>query len=162
VKSDSLKKNNVIRLLEGRGIRYQAFELPAEKIGAVEAARLMGAPPEQVYKTIVVVRENKGKPILALVPGPAEVDLKALARLLGEKKLILPTEREAERLTGLQAGGISALALLNRGFQVALDESSRELDEIYVSGGQKGLDVRLRVEDFIALTRAVVGRIGRR
>ena len=117
--------NNVTRLLDQRKIPYTAFELPAEKLGAVEAAQHMGVDPGLVYKTIVVRREGKGKPVLALVPGPSEVNLKLLAKALGEKKMILPTEREAEELTGLQAGGISPLALLNRGFQVLLDESAR-------------------------------------
>ena len=89
-----------------------------------------------------------------VVPGPAEVDLKALAKAVGEKKLHLPSEREAERLTGLQAGGISALALLNKGFQVVLDESAILLEELHVSGGQRGLNLRLRVEDFVQLTGA--------
>ncbi len=117
--------NNVTRLLDQRKIPYTAFELPAEKLGAVEAAQHMGVDPGLVYKTIVVRREGKGKPVLALVPGPSEVNLKLLAKALGEKKMILPTEREAEELTGLQAGGISPLALLNRGFQVVLDELVR-------------------------------------
>ncbi len=71
--------NNVTRLLESRKIPFTVFELPAEKLGALEAARLMGAPPEQVYKTIVITREGKGKPLLVLLPGPGEVNLKALA-----------------------------------------------------------------------------------
>ena len=146
--------NNVPRLLDARKIPYTAFELPAEKIGAVEAAHLMGAPPEQVYKTIVVKREGKGKAILAVVPGPQEVDLKALAKAVGEKKVLLPSEREAEALTGLQAGGISALALINRGFQVVLDESADQFEEIYVSGGQRGLDIRIGVADFVRLVNA--------
>jgi Cys-tRNA(Pro)/Cys-tRNA(Cys) deacylase len=146
--------NNVTRLLDARKIPYTAFELPAEKIGAVEAAHLMGAPPEQVYKTIVVKREGKGKAILAVVPGPQEVDLKALAKAVGEKKVLLPSEREAEALTGLQAGGISALALINRGFQVVLDESADQFEEIYVSGGQRGLDIRIGVADFVRLVNA--------
>jgi Cys-tRNA(Pro)/Cys-tRNA(Cys) deacylase len=146
--------NNVTRLLDARKIPYTAFELPAEKIGAVEAAHLMGAPPEQVYKTIVVKREGKGKAILAIVPGPQEVDLKALAKAVGEKKVLLPSEREAEALTGLQAGGISALALINRGFQVVLDESADQFEEIYVSGGQRGLDIRIGVADFVRLVNA--------
>ena len=54
--------------------------------------------------------EGKGKAILAVVPGPLEVDLKLLAKAVGEKKLAIPTQKEAERLTGLQAGGISPLA----------------------------------------------------
>ena len=78
-----MKPNNVTRLLDSRKIPYTAFELPAEKLGAVEVALLLDVPPEQVFKTIVVAREGKGKPILALTPGPAEVDLKALAKAVG-------------------------------------------------------------------------------
>jgi Cys-tRNA(Pro)/Cys-tRNA(Cys) deacylase len=146
--------NNVTRLLDGQKIKYSAFELPPEKLGAVEAARIMGVPAELVYKTIVITREGKGKPILAVIPGPGEVDLKALAAALDEKKVHLPTEREAERLTGLQAGGISPLALINRGFQVVIDASAQALAEFYISGGQRGLDIRLAPADLARLTRA--------
>ena len=156
-----MKPNNVTRLLDARHIPYTAFELPAEKLGALEAARMLDVPPEQVFKTIVVAREGKGKPILAVTPGPAEVDLKALAKAIGEKKLVLPTEREAERLTGLQAGGISPLALLNRGFQVVIDETARLFDEIYISGGQRGLDIRLPVQALAELTNATFAEFAR-
>jgi Cys-tRNA(Pro)/Cys-tRNA(Cys) deacylase len=149
-----MKPNNVTRLLDSHHIPYTAFEFPAQKLGALEAARLMGVPPEQVFKTIVVTREGKGKSILALTPGPAEVDLKALAKAVGEKKLVLPSERAAERLTGLQAGGISPLALLNRGFQVVIDETAQLFDEIYISGGQRGLDILLPVQALVELTNA--------
>jgi Cys-tRNA(Pro)/Cys-tRNA(Cys) deacylase len=154
-------KNNVIRLLEGKGIPFQAFELPAEKLGAVEAARLLQAPPQQVFKTIVITREGRAKPVLAVVPGPREVDLKLLAKALGEKKVHLPTEREAEKITGLQAGGISPLALLQRGFQVVLDRSAQDFSEIYISGGQRGLNIRLPVEALVELTRARVAEISK-
>jgi Cys-tRNA(Pro)/Cys-tRNA(Cys) deacylase len=100
------------------------------------------------------MREGKGKPILAVTSGTAEVDLKALAKAVGEKKLALPTEREAERLTGLQAGGISPLALIKRGFQVVIDETAQLFDEIYISGGQRGLDIKLPVEALVELTNA--------
>ncbi len=82
------------------------------------------------------------------------MDLKALAKALGEKKLLLPTEKEAERLTGLQAGGISPLALLNKGFQVVIDETAILYEEIYISGGQRGLDIRLPVDALVELTGA--------
>ncbi len=155
-------KNNITRLLEARKITYTAFELSAEKHGALETAQLLGAPPETVFKTIVVTREVKGKPILAIIPGPSEVDLKALARVLGEKKLTLPTEKEAERLTGLQAGGISPLALLNKGFQMVLDVSARQHREIHISGGQRGLNIRLPVEALIELINPQVAEIAHR
>jgi len=114
-----MKANNVIRLLEQRKITFEPYYLSAEKRGAVETAILLGVAPSDVYKTIVVTRLEHGKNILAVIPGDHEVDLKALASALNEKKLHIPTEKEAERITGLQAGGISPLALLNRGFQIS-------------------------------------------
>ena len=152
--------NNVTRFLDARKVSYAAHEMPAEKLGAVEAANFMGVSPDQVFKTIVIVREKK-KPVLAVVPGPRVVDLKLLAAFLGEKKVHLPTEREAEELTGLQAGGISTLALINKGFQVVIDSAAQAYGKIYVSGGQRGLDIQLGVEDLIKLTNARVGKISR-
>lgn len=152
--------NNVTRLLDARKVLYAAHELPVEKLGALEAAEYMHVPAEQVFKTIVVTREKK-KPVLAVVPGTAEVDLKALAAFLGDKKAYLPTEREAEALTGLQAGGISPLALINKGFQVALDAAAQTFEQIYISGGQRGLNIQLPVADLIKLTNARTGKIAK-
>jgi Cys-tRNA(Pro)/Cys-tRNA(Cys) deacylase len=152
--------NNVIRFLDAHKVPYKACELPPEKLGAVEAALYMGVSPEQVFKTIVITREKK-KPVLALVPGPRTVDLKKLAAFLAEKKVSLPTEREAEVLTGLQAGGISPLALINKGFQVVIDSSAQGFEKIYISAGQRGLDVQLPVTDLARLTKARFGEISR-
>jgi Cys-tRNA(Pro)/Cys-tRNA(Cys) deacylase len=153
--------NNVTRILDARKIPYTAYDLPAEKLGALETARLLNVEPAAVYKTIVVTRDKPKKPLLVVIPGPNQVDLKMLAAFLGEKKVHLPTEREAEQLTGLQAGGISPLALLNKGFQVVLDASAREQAEIHVSGGQRGLNVRIPVEALIRLTNARVASVSR-
>jgi Cys-tRNA(Pro)/Cys-tRNA(Cys) deacylase len=151
--------NNITRMLDARKIPYIAYELPAEKLGAIETAHMLDAPLEQIFKTIVVKRENKGKSILAVVPGSAEVDLKRLAKVLGEKKLFLPTEREAEQITGLKAGGISPLALLNKGFQVILDSNAQKFGEIHISGGQRGLNIRLPVDALVNLTNARMAEI---
>lgn len=145
--------NNVTRLLESKRIPFKAFEIPPLKLGADETARVLGVDPQLVYKTIVVTRP-KGKPILAVIPGPHRVDLKLLAAALGEKKVTLPTEHEAEELTGLLAGGISPLALVNKGFQVVIEEAARSRDKIHVSGGQRGLNIQLSVESLAELTHA--------
>jgi Cys-tRNA(Pro)/Cys-tRNA(Cys) deacylase len=147
-------RNNVTRLLDARRIPYKVYELPNEKIGAMEAAVIMGIPPAEVYKTIVILRDGKKQPILALVPAGSEVDLKLVARETGEKKVHLATERQAETMTGLQAGGISPLALIQRGFEVLIDESAQALGEINVSGGQRGINIRLEVSDLQTLTKA--------
>lgn len=153
--------NNVTRLLDARKVPYTPHVLPPDKLGALEAARIMGVPAGQVFKTIVVRREKSGKPILAVVPGPNTVDLKALAAFLGEKKLSLPSEREAEEITGLQAGGISPLALINKGFQVVIDSSARAFPQIHISGGQRGLNIELPVQALADLTNARFGPISR-
>lgn len=147
--------NNITRLLDQRKIPYTAFELPAEKLGARETARRLGLPLEIVYKSIVALRSSPGsKPVLAVIPGNCELDLKALASFLKEKKMRVPTQREAEALTGMQAGGISPLALVNKGFQLVLDQSAERHAEIHVSGGQRGLNLRLAVKDLLKLTNA--------
>ena len=153
-----INPNNITRLLDARKIAYQAFALPAEKLSALETARLLEVEPELVFKTIVITRP-KGKPILAVIPGPNRVDLKLVAGALGEKKVNLPTEREAELLTGLQAGGISPLALLNKGFQVVIDSAAEAKPEIHVSGGQRGLNIRLSVDALAGLTHARYARV---
>ncbi|HKY55425.1 MAG TPA: aminoacyl-tRNA deacylase [Anaerolineales bacterium] len=151
--------NNVTRLLDSRKIPYTVFETPTEKLGALEVAELLNVSPDTVFKTIVVTREKGKKPILAVIPGSRSVDLKSLAAFLGEKKVHLPTEREAEQITGLQAGGISPLALVNKGFQVVIDSLAQTYPEIHISGGQRGLNIRLPVTDLIKLTNARVAPI---
>ena len=153
--------NNVTRFLDSQKVSYKAFETPAEKLGARETAEILKVPLEIVFKTIVVTREKPKKPILVVIPGESVVDLKLLAASLGEKKVHLPTEREAESLTGLQAGGISPLALINRGFQVVLDSSAQSHPEIHVSGGQRGLNIKLPVADLIRLTKARLATVSR-
>jgi len=153
--------NNLTRLLAARKIAFQVYDLPKKKIGALETAHLLGVSAEIVYKTMVVLREKPGKPILAVVPGPNEVELKLLAAFVGEKKLKLATLHEAEQLTGLQAGGISPIALINRGFQTVLDAAALNFEEIHVSGGQLGLNIRLPVNALIQLTNAGIGSISK-
>lgn len=157
-------KLNSMRLLESRKIPYVAktYDASGEFHSASEAAQLLGAPAESVYKTLAVLREppKSGKPILVMIAANHELDLKSLAKSLGDakRKLRMATQREAEALTGLQVGGISALALLNRGFEICIDEPAPALDQIHISAGQRGVDLQLAAKDLIKVTRAKVVR----
>ncbi len=154
-------KNLVIRLLEGRKIAHQSFTYdPDIYVSAPEVAAGIGMPAQQVFKTLVTL-PDRGKPTLAVLPADAELDLKALARAVGAKKARMAPLAEAERMTGLQKGGISALALINKGFQVVLDESARDFENIAMSAGVRGMQVLLSPEDFIKLTNAKVAPIAR-
>lgn len=151
-------KTQAMRMLDAKRINYtpKVYDASREFHSAEEAAALLGAAVDTVYKTLVVLREAPGRPrpLLVMAPSHRHVDLKLLAKSLGEKKLRMATQREAERLTGLPVGGISALALPDKGFEVLLDETARHLDRIHVSAGQRGIDLELQVDDLVALTSA--------
>lgn len=151
-------KTNVTRLLDSRKIQYETNEYDGSVFhSAEEVAALIGVPVDHVYKTIVVLREEKGKkPLLVMIAANREIDLRKLAAAVGEKKLKVARHDEAEALTGLQVGGISALALLSKPFDVCVDKAALELSHIHISGGQRGLDVKLAVKDLIALSKAKV------
>ena len=151
--------NNVTRMLDARKITYTAFVIPAVKLSAIEVCDFLNMPPENVFKTIVLRREKRGKAILAVIPATREVDPKKLAIFLKEKKISVTTQRDAEKMTGLLSGGISPLALIQKGFQVVIDESAIERKTILISGGQRGLQVQLAVQDIIKLTDAKTASI---
>jgi Cys-tRNA(Pro)/Cys-tRNA(Cys) deacylase len=147
------EKTLAMRLLEGKKVAYHVHEYPASERDAEVVAAEMGVPAAEVFKTLVVLRPPK-KPMLVMVPADRQLDLKKMAKAVGEKKVKMAGHSEAEGLTGLQVGGISALALVNKGFAVFLDESAENFDKIYVSAGQRGLDIQLAVKDLVKITRA--------
>ncbi len=151
--------NNITRMLDSKKVPFEAFELPSEKLSAEETATLLGVAPSVVYKTIVTRRDQPGKYVLAVVPGDREVSLKKLAIALQQKKMQMLTQQEAEKVTGLLTGGISPLALINRGFQVVLDEFVLNQTQIHISGGQRGLNIRLSPADLIRLINAKIATI---
>lgn len=148
-------KTNSMRALEARKIPYQVFTFSPDIHSAAGVADAVGLLPHQVYKTLVVLRPQ-GKPMLILIAGDRELDLKRVARSVGEKKVRMASHSEAEALTGLQVGGISALALLNRPFDVFIDRPATELSHLLVSAGKRGINLRLAVPDLIRITRGRV------
>lgn len=149
------QKPLAIRMLEQRKIPHQVFEFDDTIRSAQEVARVTGTPADQVLKTLVVEQEPpRGKPFLVMMPSSLEIDLKVLAQSLELKKLRMASHRDAEAQTGLKVGGISALALLGKGFPVVIEETATLFDDILVSAGQRGWDVRLRLADLLGLTGA--------
>lgn len=153
-------KTLAMRALEGEGIRYDVVEFPESIHDAQGVAAFAGLPPEMVYKTLVVLpgeagmASSKAKPVLVLVAADRNLDLKKVAQSLGVKKVQMAPHDEAERLTGLKVGGISALALLSKGFPVYIDEQACLLEEIVVSAGKRGLNLRMKVDDLVRVVGA--------
>ena len=142
-------------MLEQKHIPHEVFEFDDAIRSAQEVARVTGMPAGKVLKTLVIEADPpKGKPFLVMMPSAFEVELRVLAASVGAKKLRIASHRDAERYTGLKVGGISALALLGRGFGVLIEESATGFDDVLVSAGQRGFDVKLKVADLVALTGA--------
>jgi Cys-tRNA(Pro)/Cys-tRNA(Cys) deacylase len=146
-------RTNAMRLLDINAIDYRVLSFSPNIHSAERVAEALGLDSSKVYKTLVIQR-SQGKPLLVMVPGNEQVDLNMLAVSVGEKKLRMATRQNAEGLTGLQIGGISALALLNKGFEICIDATARELTEIVISAGKRGLDLCLSVADLVYITGA--------
>ena len=150
-----MKKTQAGRLLEARGIDHRVtnYDAGGEFHTGEEAAALVA---DLVYKTLVLVRDGSpaGRAMLVMIPVADQLDLKAVAAAGGEKRVRMATQREAERLTDLRVGSISALALTGRSFEVLIDDRAQSLGRIHVSAGARGMDVELAVDDLVALTGA--------
>jgi Cys-tRNA(Pro)/Cys-tRNA(Cys) deacylase len=150
-------KNNVTRFLDSKRISYQVFtyDYNAGVHSAVEVAAAIGLPPDQVFKTLVALADDaKRKPMLVVIPGPETLDLRVFAKAINQKKVKMATHEQAETLTGLQTGGISPLALINKSFDAYLDDRALHFDTIAVSAGERGANICVPVKDLIKVTRA--------
>lgn len=154
-------KTNAARLLDSLGIRYELreYEVDPEDLSAETVARKVGLPAEQVFKTLVARGDRTGV-LLAVVPGDAELDLKALARLSGDRKVDVAPLREVQPLTGYVRGGVTALAC-KKDYPVFADETIELFDPISVSSGARGTQILLAPADYLRAVHARIGAIAK-
>jgi Cys-tRNA(Pro)/Cys-tRNA(Cys) deacylase len=156
-------KTNAARLLDSLGIPYELrdYEVDLEDLRAESVARKVGLPPEQVFKTLVARGDRLGV-LLAVVPGDAELDLKALARLSGDRKVDTVPLKEVQPLTGYVRGGVTAFGA-RKDYPVFVDETLELFDVISVSAGVRGTQIVLAPGDYLRALgeRACVGPIAR-
>jgi Cys-tRNA(Pro)/Cys-tRNA(Cys) deacylase len=147
------QKLNSMRILEQQKIDYTVREFPDTIHSAAGVANYFSLPQAMVYKTLVVL-SPQGKAMLVMVAGSRELNLKRLAKAIGQKKIRMVSKKEAERLTGLQTGGISALALKHKNFPVYIDRPALKLERILISAGRRGLNLELPVRDLVRISKA--------
>lgn len=150
-------KTNAVRVLDTLGISYQLlpYEVDPDDLAAERTAEKVGLPPEQVFKTLVTKGDRTGV-CLAVIPGNMHLNLKALARLTGNRKIEPVALKEVQPLTGYIRGGVTALAC-KRNYPVYIDETIELFDQIAVSAGMRGLMIQLMPTDYL---RAVSGTVG--
>ena len=149
-------KTNAVRLFEHLGVPFElrSYEADPDDLSAEAVARKVGLPPEQVFKTLVA-RGDKHGVCLAVVPGNCDLDLKALAKATGDKRIDTVPLKEVEPLTGYVRGGVTALAC-KKPYPVYLDETAQLFDVISISAGMRGLQVLVAPGDYIRVVDARV------
>ena len=149
-------KTNAIRVLDRLGIQYELreYEVDPDDLSAPPVAAKVGLPPEQLFKTLAVRGDRSGIS-LAVIPSNQELDLKALARLTGDRRVDMLPLKEVQAATGYIRGGVTALAC-KKDYPVYIDELAEVCDVISVSAGIRGLQVLLAPQDYV---RAVKGKV---
>lgn len=154
-------KTNATRILDNLKIQYELreYEVDSNDLTAETVANKIGFPTEQVFKTLVAIGNKKGV-CLAVVAGDAQLDLKALAKLTGDRSVDVAPLKDVQNLTGYIRGGVTALAC-KKDYPVFVDENIYLFDVISISAGVRGTQIIIAPDDYIAATRATAGQIAK-
>jgi Cys-tRNA(Pro)/Cys-tRNA(Cys) deacylase len=154
-------KTNATRILDSLNIKYslREYEVDPNDLTAETVANKIGFPTEQVFKTLVVIG-NKNGVCLAVVAGNAQLDLKALAKMTGDRSVDTAPLKDVQNLTGYIRGGVTALAC-KKNYPVYVDENVYLFDEISISAGVRGTQIIIAPDDYISATKATVGQIAK-
>jgi Cys-tRNA(Pro)/Cys-tRNA(Cys) deacylase len=154
-------KTNAARQLEKLGIAYEIreYEVDEDDLSAPTVARKVGLDAAQVFKTLVSKGDKSGV-CFAVVAADAELDLKALARASGDRKIALVPLKDVQPLTGYVRGGVTALGA-RKSYPVIADESILAFDRIAVSAGVRGAQLVLDPKEYVRATGAKVAPIQR-
>ena len=149
-----MQKTNAMRFLDDLDINYDILEYNASdgKIDGISVAEKIGHSVDMVYKTLVLKGENI---FVCMVPVQEEIDLKAMAKVIKEKKVEMIHVKDISTLTGYVRGGCSPFAMKKK-YPTYIQEDIILQDEIIVSGGKIGMQIKLKVEDFLKVSEAQV------
>lgn len=155
-----MTKTNAIRLLEQAGLRFELrdYEVDESDLSAESVAAKVGLPEEQVFKTLIAKGDRNGC-CFAVIPANCKLDLKALAKLTGDRKIDTVPLKDVQPLTGYIRGGVTVFGA-KRAFPVFADETIELFDVISVSAGQRGLQVLMNPVDYVSAAKATLGPIG--
>lgn len=154
-----IQKTNAARILDRLGISYELLTYPVDEsdLSAIHVAEVTGIPLEQIYKTLVVRGDRTGI-FMAVIPGGAELDLKAVAAASGNKRAEMVHLKEVFDLTGYVRGGCSPLGA-KKPYPVYCDESIVQHARICVSAGRRGEQLALAPSDLIRAAQAVTAHL---
>jgi Cys-tRNA(Pro)/Cys-tRNA(Cys) deacylase len=152
-----MKRTRAIDILERARIPYELREFSAVEFTVEETSENLGLPLSMLFKTLVAQGERKGL-VMALVPGDAQLSLSKLAKAMGDKRCSMIDVEDLFRVTGYLKGGCSPLGA-KKALPVFLDASALQLERISVSAGLRGLQMLMRPQDLLAVTRGTVAEL---
>lgn len=149
-----IEKTNAARLLDRAKVAYELvpYTVDEENLAATHVAEELGEPIEQVFKTLVLRGDRNGH-FVCVIPGDKEVDLKAAAKLSGNKSAALIPMKELLPTTGYIRGGCTPIGMKRR-FPTFIDSSCLNFDHIFISAGVRGLQLRINPQELIRFTEA--------
>ncbi|RYL95025.1 Cys-tRNA(Pro) deacylase [Sporolactobacillus sp. THM7-4] len=152
-------KTNAMRILDSENIPYkiQTYDISDGLIDGVSVARKVGEDPKTVYKTLVT-QGHSGEFYVFVVPVAEELDLKKAAACVGEKKVELIHVKDIQKHTGYVRGGCSPIGM-KKTYPTVIDASAKSIDRIIVSGGKKGVQMILSVNDLVRAANAELHEI---
>ncbi|MGV3095339.1 MULTISPECIES: Cys-tRNA(Pro) deacylase [Staphylococcus] len=148
------KKTNAMRMLDRAKIDYEVktFEVEEGHMDGERVAELVGENVQDVFKTLVL--ENTAhEHFVFVVPVSGSLDMKVAAHVVNEKKLQLMPLDHLKQVTGYIRGGCSPIGMKHL-FPTTIDQSASLRDKIIVSGGQRGVQIVLQLEDLVSMTNA--------
>ena len=155
---DKEVKTNAMRILDKNKISYETITYECDEfIDGLHTAEKTGAPVEQSFKTLVAQGKSKEYYVL-VIPIAEEVDLKAAARVLGEKSIEMIHVKDITAVTGYVRGGCSPLGMKKK-YKTIIQESAEKYSEIYVSGGRIGSTIKVNPVDLAPGSRGGVCRV---
>ena len=154
-----IDKTNAARLLDKAGIAYNLipYEFDENDLAAQHVADSLGQDISQVFKTLVLHGDRTGH-VVCVVPGDMEVDLKALAKVSGNKKVEMIPMKDLLGVTGYIRGGCSPIGMKKR-FPTYFHSTATDHDRIYVSAGGRGLQIEIAPHDLIDFVQGTVSEV---
>ena len=150
-----MTKTNALRMLDSAGIKYEckSYQVDESDLSGTHIAQLLGVDPDSVFKTLVC-RDDKGGHHVFCIPAAEELDLKKCATAAKVKRVEMIPVKELLPLTGYIRGGCSPVGM-KKSFPTYIDETAELFDKIYLSAGQRGLQMLVSPDDIAKLVGAV-------
>lgn len=150
-----MSKTNAMRILDLKKIKYEEITYSSSLVNAIDIANTLNEDIKQVFKTLVTVSIKSKQYYVFVIPAFKELDLKKAAIVSKQKSIEMIHQKELLPLTGYIHGGCSPIGM-KKVFNTFIDKSCLDFEDIFISGGKVGMQIKIKVNDLINVTSSTV------